>query len=278
MPDELSTKDAAALLTTTVPTVLGLIEDGELTGRKEPRGQRFRWRISRASVEASVKEHGTFPRQTDGRTSRLSRVEREIVALRTQIEDLAEARGPDRRPVGRERDDLRARVVALTDALARTRSAADMRDRAEEERADGAAPRRGYRRGRARRRSGQGGLPQWLATALLGRPAPSAPRPAAPGLYSRSVVVPGSPFPARWRLGDLPDWPAEPFPSSDGLGSVETMIAPMSTPQAQDSHGEQVRKQRLWADGQRSPAVNLRETISLTRKLFELRDAARRAR
>jgi excisionase family DNA binding protein len=135
MPDELSTKDAAALLTTTVPTVLGLIEDGELTGRKEPRGQRFRWRISRASVEASVKEHGTFPRQTDGRTSRLSRVEREIVALRTQIEDLAEARGPDRRPVGRERDDLRARVVALTDALARTRSAADMRDRAEEERA-----------------------------------------------------------------------------------------------------------------------------------------------
>jgi hypothetical protein len=135
MPDELSTKEAAALLTTTVPTVIGLTEDGELIGRKELRGQRFRWRISRASVEASIKKHGTFPRQHDGRTSRLSRVEREIVALRAQVEDLAESRDPDQRPFGRERDDLRARVVALTDALARTLSAAELRDRAEEERA-----------------------------------------------------------------------------------------------------------------------------------------------
>lgn len=39
-----------------------------------------------------------------------------------------------------------------------------------------------------------------------------------------------------------------------------------------------MRRLRLRADGLRSPAVNLRETISLTRKLFELRDAARRAR
>jgi len=35
---------------------------------------------------------------------------------------------------------------------------------------------------------------------------------------------------------------------------------------------------RLRADGQRPLAVNLGETISLTRKLFELRDAALRAR
>jgi hypothetical protein len=56
------------------------------------------------------------------------------------------------------------------------------------------------------------------------------------------------------------------------------MTAPMSMPKAQDSQGEQVRKQRLRADGLRPLAVNLRETISLTRKLFELRDAARRAR
>jgi hypothetical protein len=39
-----------------------------------------------------------------------------------------------------------------------------------------------------------------------------------------------------------------------------------------------VRRLRLQADGQRPLAVNLEETILLTRKLFELRDAALRAR
>lgn len=42
--------------------------------------------------------------------------------------------------------------------------------------------------------------------------------------------------------------------------------------------GEQVRRNRLRADGQRPLAENLEETISLTRKLFELHDASRRAR
>jgi hypothetical protein len=45
-----------------------------------------------------------------------------------------------------------------------------------------------------------------------------------------------------------------------------------------DLEGERVRRLRLRADGQRPLGVNLKETISLTRKLFELRDAARRAR
>ncbi len=48
--------------------------------------------------------------------------------------------------------------------------------------------------------------------------------------------------------------------------------------QSLDPEGERVRRLRLRADGQRPLVVNLRETISLTRKLFELRDAARRAR
>jgi len=52
----------------------------------------------------------------------------------------------------------------------------------------------------------------------------------------------------------------------------------MSAPKAPDSQGEQVRKQRLRSDGLRPLAVNLKETISLTHTLFELRDAARRAR
>lgn len=80
---------------------------------------------------------------------------------------------------------------------------------------------------------------------------------------------------AAWHLLD---WPAETLPSCGGLGNIETVTAPLPIPKAQDSQGEQVRKQRLRADGLRPLTENLRETISLTRKLFELRDAARRAR
>src|SRR5688572_9618270 len=41
--------------------------------------------------------------------------------------------------------------------------------------------------------------------------------------------------------------------------------------------GERVRRERLREDGKRSLAVNLQETITLSRKLFELRDALLRA-
>jgi hypothetical protein len=47
---------------------------------------------------------------------------------------------------------------------------------------------------------------------------------------------------------------------------------------SQNPDGELVRRSRLRADGERQPAVNLQETIVLTRKLFELRDAALHAR
>ncbi|HEX5852859.1 MAG TPA: hypothetical protein VFY36_07190 [Solirubrobacteraceae bacterium] len=46
----------------------------------------------------------------------------------------------------------------------------------------------------------------------------------------------------------------------------------------EDVEGERVRRLRLRADGRRPLVVNLEETILLTRKLFELRDAALRAR
>jgi hypothetical protein len=45
-----------------------------------------------------------------------------------------------------------------------------------------------------------------------------------------------------------------------------------------DSKGERIRRMRLRADGERPPAVNLKEAIVLSRKLFELREAAHRAR
>jgi hypothetical protein len=47
--------------------------------------------------------------------------------------------------------------------------------------------------------------------------------------------------------------------------------------QSRDSEGERIRQLRLRADGERPPAVNLQEAIVLSRKLFELRDAALRA-
>jgi hypothetical protein len=56
------------------------------------------------------------------------------------------------------------------------------------------------------------------------------------------------------------------------------MAEPARIHRSPDSQAEEVRRLRLRADGQRPLAVNLSETISLTRKLFELRDAARRAR
>jgi len=60
-------------------------------------------------------------------------------------------------------------------------------------------------------------------------------------------------------------------------GSVYLMVERAAKPSALDE-GERVRRQRLRADGKRTLDVNLKETISLTRKLFELREAMRQAR
>jgi hypothetical protein len=63
------------------------------------------------------------------------------------------------------------------------------------------------------------------------------------------------------------------------MGSVVFgSMAEQPMQQSHDPDGERVRRLRLRADGQRPLVVNLKETISLTRKLFELRDSARRAR
>jgi hypothetical protein len=66
--------------------------------------------------------------------------------------------------------------------------------------------------------------------------------------------------------------------SAAGHASLWVVVKSTLASSAGDRLGEQVRALRLRADGQRPLAVNLSETISLTRKLFELRDAAQRAR
>ena len=63
------------------------------------------------------------------------------------------------------------------------------------------------------------------------------------------------------------------------MGSVVLgAMSEQSKQQPHDLEGERVRRLRLRADGRRPLAVNLKETITLTRKLHELRDAARRGR
>lgn len=59
---------------------------------------------------------------------------------------------------------------------------------------------------------------------------------------------------------------------------VCSLMAVRSRRHEEDVEGERVRRLRLRADGRRPLVVNLEETILLTRKLFELRDAALRAR
>jgi hypothetical protein len=72
-----------------------------------------------------------------------------------------------------------------------------------------------------------------------------------------------------------------PSYSGDKLGSAQSMQEPIQTPprsQSDDIDGERVRLLRLRTDGERPLAVNLKETIVLTRKLFELREATRHPR
>ncbi len=67
-------------------------------------------------------------------------------------------------------------------------------------------------------------------------------------------------------------------PLSWVMGSVVFgSMAEQAKGQGHDEVGERVRRLRLRDDGRRPLVVNLQETISLARKLFELRDAARRA-
>lgn len=66
--------------------------------------------------------------------------------------------------------------------------------------------------------------------------------------------------------------------SAEGHASVWVVVKLTLANSARDQLGEEIRALRLQADGRRSLAVNLSETISLTRKLFELRDAAQRVR
>jgi excisionase family DNA binding protein len=113
----LTTKEAAERLHSSEVTVRKLIETGELAGEWRARGKRLVRAVDAASVERFLERQGPF----EGTRRRRKR---------------EEGTAPDERSrLQAERDDLRARNVALSDALARTRAAADAQERADAERA-----------------------------------------------------------------------------------------------------------------------------------------------
>jgi excisionase family DNA binding protein len=135
MSDELSVAEVARRLGVTTPTVRAMLEAGELSGRKIPWGTRFKWRVDGSSVTEGI--GSAQARSADARRARKSR----LTSVEAAVQQLLSAGqrplsvGPAADGVARERDDLRARVVTLEDALARARTVADLQRQADAERA-----------------------------------------------------------------------------------------------------------------------------------------------
>lgn len=132
--DTLTTGQAARELGTTPPTVRSLLERGLLAGRQERRGTRFVWLVDASSVRTYLAKHGEFSRRP--RESRLAKLETEVAVLAAAMNSPNRAGAPStsQKAVERERDDLRAMVVTLREALARVHSVAELQREADAER------------------------------------------------------------------------------------------------------------------------------------------------
>jgi excisionase family DNA binding protein len=128
--DGLPVAEAARRLRTTPPTVRALLSSGQLQGHKVPRGTRFAWRVDELSLQRYEAENGKFTRKPVG-TGRLTELERQVAALTAESHVPSEA-ALER--TARERDELRATVVTLKDLVARTRTVAELQQRADAER------------------------------------------------------------------------------------------------------------------------------------------------
>ena len=109
MTDEIPVSQAAGLLGTSGQTVRNYIRRGLISARRT--GRRFL--VDRSSVEALLRQGGPGSRRR-GRQSKVA----------DPVPDGTEA-------LARERDDLRARVVELQEAVLRLRSAADLQRQAD---------------------------------------------------------------------------------------------------------------------------------------------------
>lgn len=141
MHDTLSTGEAASLLTTTPPTIRDLLVRGELEGERQPRGKGFCWRVYPDSVTQFLDQHGPFNGRRRTSRDRQQLTEEAVRDLRGQLEELRELVDGRASPneglkhLQRERDDLRATVVTLKELLTRSRTVAELQERAEAERA-----------------------------------------------------------------------------------------------------------------------------------------------
>jgi excisionase family DNA binding protein len=132
--DTMSTKEAALRLKISQPTVRSWLETGELRGFTQLRGQQRVLRVESASVDSYLAKHGPRKRVRRASKARMAVMEKEIASIRALVEaGMPTASGLDR--LHEERDELRAKVVALTEALARSRTVEDLQGRAEAERA-----------------------------------------------------------------------------------------------------------------------------------------------
>ncbi len=132
-----TTGQAAIRLGITKPTVRKLIVEGRLGAVREPRGRRFRWMIDENEVRRFLSTQGPVGRRP-ARQSRLDRVEEELASIRSLVPAVpAGASGAvSATSVERERDDLRAEVVRLREALTRVQATAELNQQADRERAE----------------------------------------------------------------------------------------------------------------------------------------------
>jgi len=136
-----STGEAMRLLGTSRPTIISLIEHGHLRAGRVQRGKRFAWRIEAESLQAYVAAHGRFDGRRPSTSSRLTLLEREVADLRAAVRGMTTRAEADRGPGDEARreddsDDLRARVVALEEALARVRNVAELQRQADKHRSE----------------------------------------------------------------------------------------------------------------------------------------------
>src|SRR5438874_13289112 len=110
---DVGTNEAMRRLNTTAPTIRKLVDRSALKGRKEERGKRFVWRIDERSIDRYLKENGPFDRRQSAKLARLDQLEHEVTSLREAVSAVGIALPPPEAAAReRERDDLRARVVA----------------------------------------------------------------------------------------------------------------------------------------------------------------------
>lgn len=130
MADRLSTSEAARWLQTSQVTVRRLLREGTLVGEQKPRGTRFSWEVDALSVERFLKKHGPFEGARRRTRPDVERLEREVRSLRSLFEGTP-SNSARLAHLQAERDEIRARNVALTEALARTRTVADLQAKAD---------------------------------------------------------------------------------------------------------------------------------------------------